>query len=65
MTNQFQGETNWEAVINDAGLDLEEEADFREYLKRHGFTIGDEYRINPDITLEQLENALAMWQAEL
>lgn len=62
--NKFQGETDWDALVNDAGLDLEEEDEFREYLKLHGFTIGNEYHIKPDISLEQLENALAIWQVE-
>lgn len=64
MTSQFKGETAWDAIVNDNSLDIEEEDEFRDWLRVHGFDIGDEYHINPDISLEQLTNGFAMWQAE-
>jgi len=62
--NKFQGETNWDAVVNDNGLDIEKEESFRQWLRQHGFTIGDEYHIDPKFTLEELDAACAMWRFE-
>lgn len=39
-SKRFQGETAWDAVINDNGLDIQEEDEFRDWLRANGFANG-------------------------
>ena len=64
MIGRFQGETAWDAIVNDNGLDIEAEEEFRQWLRNNGFNIGQEYHINPDITLADLTAAYALWAHE-
>ena len=43
---QFQGETARDALVNDYGLDIEEEADFQRFVAKHAGDCqdGDELR---------------------
>jgi hypothetical protein len=63
---RFSGEGAWEALINDKGLDIEEEECFRDYLRENGFLVSDELSasIKPELGLEELENAFGLWEKE-
>lgn len=38
MTTQFPGESDWDAIISDGALNIEEEESFIAYVKRHGYS---------------------------
>ena len=44
-TVQFKGETNWDAIVNHNGLDIEEEAAFEQYVQKEGYSKNDSLKV--------------------
>lgn len=55
MTTQFKGESNWDAIVNDNSLDIEEEQEFLEWLEGR-----DRSKESP---LEELQAEFDMWDS--
>lgn len=49
---KFLGETNWNAIVADESLDIEDERSFIEYLRRIGFA-GNDYLSLPVVRLQK------------
>lgn len=54
---QFNGENNWDAIVNDNSLDIEEERSFEDFIK--------DLHYSKDETLEVLEYLFGMWRRSL
>ena len=54
MTTQFEGETDWDAIINDNSLDIVEENDFMIFV----YAMGE----SEESSLETLEFLFSRWE---
>ena len=58
MTTQFEGETNWDAIVNDNSLDIVEEQEFVEYIHSKGLS-------EDSLSLAELEQLFDEWKVNL
>lgn len=54
MTTQFKGESNWDAIVNDNSLDIEEEDDFYQFALSNG--------ASKNSSLAELEDEYRRWE---